>query len=1007
MGRVVALRNRYPGRPLFAAWAIGLFVLVAAGAATGQPAAAVAPADTSAERQRLAEQFSGQLLPFLKKYCLDCHGVEQQEGMLNLGAFVSVADIAKSYQVWTIVAQRLEAEEMPPAEAAIHPTTKERAATVKWIKAFHRFEAAANAGDPGQVLARRLSNEEYDNSIRDLTGVDLRPTREFPVDPANEAGFDNSGESLTMSPELLAKYLAAVQEIADHVVFLPDGIRFANHLVVTDSDRDNYCVQRLLRFYEEHDVDLSDYIQAAWEFRHRDVYGRPDESLAEVAARTHISPRYLAALWDIFSAEPGKAGPIAVVQTMWRELPSPDRDQTSAPRAEFKRIGDVIALMRNQLRTSAEKPKVRGISPGSQPFVLWQDRQQASNRLHYVSDVVSDLNRLRQKIEPVAPQCAALLAVNESAPQEIADLKSAMRRFCYLFPDTFCVVQRGPYFDPASADQQRPLTAGFHLMLGFFRDDEPLVELVLEPAERRQLDALWLELEFITSASRRQYKDFVFFERAEPPRFMFGPEFDFARSEDMDVTSADKIQRLRTAYLAKAKENGADEVAVKAIEDYFTEMSSRIRGIEHQKAEAEPSHLAAVLRFAERAFRRPLKPAERAELIGLYRMLRDEQHRSHEDAIRDTLAGILISPYFLYRVDLASEGAGVQPLDDYELASRLSYFLWASMPDDELLRHAATGDLHLPDVLTVQVRRMLRDERVRGLATEFFGNLLDFRRFEEHNSVDRGRFPQFTNELRRAMFEEPIRFVVDLIQHNRSVVQLLDATHTFVNPVLAKHYGLSFEASSADQWVQVEDATAVGRGGLLTMAVFLTHNSPGLRTSPVKRGYWIVRRVLGERIPAPPPTVPQLPDDEAQLGEMTLAETLARHRADSSCAACHQRFDSIGLVFEDYGPIGQRRERDLGGRTVDNRAVFPDGVSRQGVNGLRQYLREQRQEEFLDNLTSKLFVYALGRSLLPSDQPTLSEIKARVIADGYTFNSLVEGIVGSPQFLQKRGGNGP
>ena len=187
------------------------------------------------------------------------------------------------------------------------------------------------------------------------------------------------------------------------------------------------------------------------------------------------------------------------------------------------------------------------------------------------------------------------------------------------------------------------------------------------------------------------------------------------------------------------------------------------------------------------------------------------------------------------------------------------------------------------------------------------------------------------------------------------------------------------------------------------MAVFLTANSPGLRTSPVKRGYWVVRRLLGERIPAPPPQVPELPDDESKLGELSLRETLARHREDKSCATCHQRFDSIGLVFEGYGPTGERREIDLGNRAVDCAAEFPNGIRGVGLEGLRRYLREDRQGEFMDNLCRKLFSYALGRSLLLSDDSTIESMKSDLAETDYRFHTLVQSIVTSPQFLHKRG----
>jgi len=354
-------------------------------------------------------------------------------------------------------------------------------------------------------------------------------------------------------------------------------------------------------------------------------------------------------------------------------------------------------------------------------------------------------------------------------------------------------------------------------------------------------------------------------------------------------------------------------------------------------------------------------------------------------------------------MDLAAHaGAAKRALNNYELANRLSYFLWSSMPDAELLAHAAADDLRRPKVLVAQARRMLVDERIRGLALEFGGNWLDFRRFEQHNSVDRGRFPTFSNELRQAMFEEPVRFFVDLIQRDGSVFDFLYARHTFVNRVLAEHYDLPDLFLERDQWARIDDAADYGRGGLLPMGVFLTQNAPGLRTSPVKRGYWVVRRILGEKIPPPPPNVPELPADEAKL-DLSLRETLARHREHASCAGCHERFDSLGLVFEGYGPIGERRDVDLAGRAVDARASFPGGSEGIGLDGLRTYLRDHRHEDFLDNLCRKLLSYALGRTLIPSDDARVATMRQMLAASDHRFGSLIESIVTSPQFLTKRG----
>jgi hypothetical protein len=954
----------------------------------------------AAPAESLEQRFATRVRPFLQRYCFSCHGTKKPEAELDLRRDATLEAVAKNARQWDLVLARLQAQEMPPEDAPRQPKADELAAVIAWLRELRERETQRNAGDPGTVLARRLSNAEFDYTIRDLTGVDIRPTREFPVDPANEAGFDNSGESLVMSPALLKKYLTTARRVADHIVLKPQGFVFAPHPVVTDTDRDKYCVQNILDFYARHQVDLADYFLAAWKYHHRARLDRADTELSRFASEAGLSAKYLALVWSALTEGDADVGPLATLRKMWRELPP------LGARPGCERMRDLVIRLRRQLTPKVGKLHISGISYGSQPLVLWRNRQLASRHRSYSGEIYDDLCELTGHVLETDDGLAELFALKETDAANEHRLRGALERFCAVFPDAFFVSDRGPYFDPTAAGKGRPLTAGFHLMQGYFRDDQPLCELILDDRERRELDALWQELNFVTLAPMRQYKDFIFFERAEPPRFLFEADFDFARSEDKDAVSEAKMSRLAKGYMAKSRKKGATDEALQAIETYFAGISAEIRWVERARRAAEPSHLEALLRFAECAYRRPLSKVEQEDLLAFYRKLRRHEELGHEEAVRDTLASVLLSPHFCYRIDLAETGTTTRPLSEYALASRLSYFLWSSMPDAELLVHAAKGDLHQPEVLKQQARRLLRDPKARGLAVEFAGNWLDFRRFEEHNSVDRQRFPSFTNELRQAMFEEPIRYFLDLAQSNRCVLDLLYGRDTFVNRPLARHYGIP-ATQGADEWIHVEDARPYGRGGLLPMAVFLTKNAPGLRTSPVKRGYWVVRRLLGEQIPPPPPTVPELPKDEAKLGDLTLPQVLARHRENKACAACHRRFDSIGLVFEGFGPIGERRVKDLAGHPVQTEATFPDGKDRHGAEGLRAYLREKRQEDFVENLCRKLFSYALGRGLLVSDEKTLDKIRTKLTEDGYTFASFIEAIVMSPQFLKKRGRDEP
>jgi hypothetical protein len=982
-----------------------------------------------AANSALDQQFAQTVRPFVTRYCIGCHSGETPAAQLDLKAYSTMDTVVRDHPRWALVLDKLTAKQMPPSPLP-QPPAEARQQVIDWIKAMRLNEARKNAGDPGQVLARRLSNSEYDYTIRDLTGVDIRPASEFPVDPANTAGFDNSGESLSMSPALLNKYLQAARKVGDDIVLTPDGFAFAPYPMLVETDRDKYAIKRIVDFYERQPTDYADYFQAAWRFKHRSALGKPGATLAAIAAESKVSAKYLPMIWQLLEETPEAAkkevGPIAKLQGLWRELPTPGGnhpDKDAAVRAQCVQMRDFVVRIRNHTAMQFAAPVVKGLPAGSQPLMNWKYLQFNSHRRDF------DPAALRTDTDPVlvvpaiprypglhqeaAPRWAALTAKARADDPDLVvpaaervRYEASFARFASVFPDTFYVKERGRYFPDDSQDKGRLLSAGYHNVMGYWRDDTPLMELILDDKGQKELNRLWDEFDFIADHTARTWDQYYFNQSGEVDGK--GAESGRLRPPDKKVNDPAVIFGLRDDYLAKAKPAN-NPAAMEAIRVHFQWENDTMRRVERMRLEAEPHHLDALLKFAARAYRRPLAKSEREDILAYYHTLREKDGLSHEEAVRESVVSVLMSPDFCYRIDMldtsdksANKGSRpTLPLSGYALASRLSYFLWSSMPDQELLAHAASGDLHRADVLIAQARRMLKDEKVRGLATEFGGNWLDFRRFEQNNSVDRERFPSFNNELREAMFEEPIRLIEDMIHNDRSVLDLLYGNYTFVNLVLSRHYGMPDVPGGQDHWVRVDDAGKYGRGGLLPMAVFLTQNSPGLRTSPVKRGYWVVRRVLGETIPPPPPVVPELPNDESK-SDLPLRDMLAKHRANAVCASCHARFDSFGLAFEGYGPVGEARTKDLAGRPVDTKAVFPGGSQGAGFEGVEAYIREHRQTDYLDNLSRKLLAYALNRSLLLSDELTVQQMGARLAANGYRFDSLVETIVTSPQFLNRR-----
>jgi hypothetical protein len=941
-------------------------------------------------RTSLETTFSRNIRPFVSTYCVTCHGPRQPAAQLDLSAFTSMTSLLQDGRRWSQILERLETGEMPP-KGALAPAAEQRRAAVGWFHAVRNYERTRNAGDPGIVLSRRLSAAEYNYTIRDLTGADIRPAREFPVDPANTAGFDNSGETLMMSPTLLKKYLAAAREVSSHLYLKESGFAFAPHSMLAETDRDKFVVHQIIDFYHTQNIDLADYFQTAWRYKHR---AEPRATLADFARRNRVSAKYLELVWTTLEQRED-IGPLAKLQTMWRALPG--------PREDARKGCEEMRAYVTQVRKKVE-PRFINITAGAigaawQPLLIWKNTQYATHRRKF------DARQLQVEGEPLFDQKSVVepewenafgpgkTILVENAPGDPdlavpagqrARYEAAWAKFCSVFPDMFYRESRGRNYFLTGRDEGRYLSAGFHNVMGYFRDDQPLYELLLDPTQQAKLDEMWREMDFVASITTRTYVEFAKLgTRGTRDDFKDG-EPEVRDIEVEEIIAEPKIRKLEAEYLKYAQ--GGSATAMQAVRDYFDRANRDIRWVKQARRDAEASHLQALFDFAARAFRRPLSAEERADLLSFYRAAREKYALDHEGAIRESITMILTSPKFAYRFDF-----GVS--SDFDLASRLSYFLWSSMPDAELLRHAAAGDLRKPDVLKAQARRMLHDPRVRALAVEFGGNWLDFRDFQQIGTVDRERFPAFNDAVRDAMFEEPVRFLLDVIERNRPILDVLYARDTFVNGPLAKHYGITAPGATDKDWVRVTDT---GRGGVLAMAAFLTKNAPGLRTSPVKRGYWVAKNILGEQIPPPPPQVPELPADEAKM-DLPLRKMLEQHRANPSCSGCHARFDSFGLAFETFDPVGQKRSKDLGGRTVDASATFPGGVEGVGLEGMRSYIRAHRQNDFLRGFAGKLLAFALGRSVALSDEPLIDEL-----AKSCCFDKVMEKIVTSSQFLNKR-----
>jgi hypothetical protein len=496
----------------------------------------------------------------------------------------------------------------------------------------------------------------------------------------------------------------------------------------------------------------------------------------------------------------------------------------------------------------------------------------------------------------------------------------------------------------------------------FHREDEPLERLFLDEPTKRHLDQLWHEHRFIS----RQ----AVVENAYLPQFI-----GFV-TQDQPKAMVAHFEGQQPAFKKRADE-------------FLQEQETAI-----------PRQLDALLEFAARAYRRPLRDDEKTGLLKLYETIR-MKGADHGEALRGVLTRVLVAPAFLLRIEKAPPGPQPRRIGDWELATRLSYFLWSSAPDEELRRLAAAGQLRELKVLEAQTRRLIRDDRLRALAIEFGTQWIHVRNLDQLKEKNEKLFPTFDAKLRADIYEESILFFQDLFQQDRAVTQLLAADYTYLNENLARHYGIS--GVTGPSWRRVDGVRKYGRGGILTLASVHAKQSGASRTSPVLRGNWVVETLLGEKLPRPPADVPVLPDVAGGTDNLTTRQMVVKHVSVPSCAACHVRIDPFGFAFENYDPIGRRRATEAGGLSVDARAKLRDGTEFEGIDGLRNYLLTKKKDVIVRLFCRKLLGYALGRATTLSDTALIDEMVAELKRNDGRVSAAVLAIVRSPQFRMVRG----
>jgi mono/diheme cytochrome c family protein len=831
-----------------------------------------------AQTKRSAPQgdvYKSRIRPLLDKYCIKCHGAAATFGNLRLDTLGTTFSDAATAAKWREVLDVIGGHQMPPA-GDLQPSSSEANQLADWLQT--NLAAAETAKRSNRVVLRRMNRAEYNNTVRDLMGVDFQPANSFPDDPP-AGGFDNIGEALTISPLHMELYYAAARQIVDKALVegsQPNAFKWHFEPEENKLGMDQYRVK-----HGGFNIILNDGANPTENGFTRVHHASWDKGVNFRDFRVPVEGEYILRF----------------------------RGASSVPnRAEVLASAERILGARRDQQTR-ENPKGK----------MWHDQQYTSDLEHFRNHRMYTYGPARVKVTRhlgSQPDVIAELDVpaTESAPG-IYEIRTRMT-----------TQQAG--FDIDYAYDIPPVLENYWLQgnNGFARP-----ELLVD----------WVELEGPVYS-------------AWPPKSHAG-----LLGGSGDAPSSDET------------------IAAKRILE----------------------------RFMPRAYRRPVTPSEVTQKLTLFTKSRAGT-KSFVDAIKVPLVAILASPDFLFLTEPISDNAPSRDLNAYELASRLSYFLWSSMPDDALFKAAANGSLLKPGITASHIDRMLHDPKASAFVKNFTGQWLGLRKVGA-NPPAHNLYPEYDRHLEISMVRESEAFFAELLNNDLDVRNLIKSDFVVINERMARFYDIPGVKGDAFRRVAVSPESH--RGGIVTQASIQTITSNGTRTSPVTRGVWILRKLLGQDPGLPVANVGEIATKVPGIDKATVRQRLEIHRKNPACARCHDKIDPLGFALENYNACGEWRLREGHGYQgrieqndplIDASAKMPDGASITGVDGLQDYLMKN-DGLFLQTLTRAMSTYALGRELGVADKQLVDGSVAKARKNGMTLRSLIHAVVESREFRTK------
>ena len=920
--------------------------------------------------------FEHAIQPLLSNYCYECHGDGVHKSGLALDSYATAADVRNARAKWEAVLRNVSQHQMPPDDDGPVPTNEERDLISRFVEQ-ELFQLDPAHPDPGRVVLRRLNRAEYNATIRDLVGVDFKPAADFPPDDSGY-GFDNIGDVLSLPTVLMEKYLSAADRVLDAAI-VTDPIRSEIHHVPASlaqigfnavGDRGDGWVHLISLEEDDAAVELSlpagDYVMRVQAFATKTGGALKGQGSEEPIKFTgDPGPTKFALMLNDAFVQDFVVGTDELHPQIYET-----RIGVPAGRQRFR-----AAVLRNRGGAENESFMLNGRLGRQQPgivYVKWLEiegplpaatTRYAADRLETIGD-----GKVTAAHERVLHQNGEV-----SLPIEIAR-------------ETEVILRAQAYAQQAGNEPAR---------MEFSVDGKSLKTFdVLAPAAAQPLPGQHVFSLTLLAAQPHVYEIRT---RLSPGPHRFAAAFvnDFADPANPNPNLTDRnliIQDLETADLSEPvrvpqKPEPIEQLFIKAGNPSPQNQAATARTILSQ--------------FTRRAWRRSVDSTELDRLMTLYTGAR-AQGDSFEGGVKLAMKAVLISPHFLFIGEARPavvKSPAPRPIDEFALATRLSYFLWSSMPDDELLDLAERGELRKS--LQGQVRRMLASPKAHALVENFAGQWLQIRSLETF-APDRKLFPEFDPVLRTAMQRETELFFQNVMTQDRTLFDFLTGDYTFVNGRLAKFYG--FPGITGDDFQKVS-LVGTARRGVLTQASILTLTSNPTRTSPVKRGKWVLENLLGTPPPPPPPNIPELDDKSRQLAG-TLRQQMEKHRTNATCASCHARMDPIGFGLENFNAIGAWREMD-GDAKIDSSGELANGDKFSGATELTRLLAGKRRWEFLHCLSDRMLTYSLGRGTEYYDRPALEQIVQKVENGGDKFSALILAVVESFPFQMRRGHSTP